>query len=136
MVVTFGAEQVMPSEIALDNIWFFENEALFCGKIEKAISEYKRFKEIGDEIDKLKKNETRGLDTKTSKKIAEKELEADSIRLHLQSELATAELHHPQCELRFYGLDIEAIQRMKEHPIVQDVGKTAMTAASIRVVIY
>lgn len=45
------------------------------------------------------------------------------------------EFHEPQCELRFDSLDMEKIQELKAHPIVKEIGKTDMSAASINVVI-
>jgi hypothetical protein len=41
----------------------------------------------------------------------------------------------PQCELRFFSLDMAKIQELKAHPIVQRIGKTDMSAASINIVI-
>lgn len=43
--------------------------------------------------------------------------------------------HEAQVELRFYTLDMEKIQELKAHPIVQKTGKTDMSTSSINVVI-
>jgi hypothetical protein len=49
--------------------------------------------------------------------------------------IETLGFHDPQFELRFYSLDMEKIQELKAHPIVQRIGKTDMSAASVNVVI-
>lgn len=57
------------------------------------------------------------------------------IRNRLAGNIKTLRFILPRCELRFRALDIDAIQRIKRHPIVQRVGLTDMSPASIRVVI-
>lgn len=49
--------------------------------------------------------------------------------------IETFEFHEPQCELRFNSLDMARIQELKAHPVVQRIGKTDMSPASINVVI-
>lgn len=57
------------------------------------------------------------------------------IRNRLAREIRTLRFIPPRCELRFPVLDIDAIQRIKRHPIVRRVGLTDMSPAAIRVVI-
>ncbi len=54
---------------------------------------------------------------------------------NFETGIETCEFYDPHCELRFYSLDMEKIQELKEHPIVRRIGKTDMSAASVRVVV-
>jgi hypothetical protein len=70
---------------------------------------------------------------KKSGKKTSKELKAK--RAAFEKELETLEFNTPTYELRFYKIDIEAIQEIKTHPLVQAIGKTNMSPASINIVI-
>jgi len=51
------------------------------------------------------------------------------------STIETLGFYTPQFELRFYTLDMDKIQELKAHQIIQGIGKTDMSPASINVVI-
>ncbi len=53
----------------------------------------------------------------------------------LRTSLEELELFEPIIELRFYNLDMEKIQEIKGHPLIQTLGKTVISPASINVVI-
>ena len=69
---------------------------------------------------------------KTGKKTS-KEFKAK--RASFEKNLETLEFNTLTYELRFYKIDIEAIQEIKTHPLVQAIGKTNISTASINIVI-
>jgi hypothetical protein len=83
--------------------------------------------------DSIKAMICEGAEIKKSGKETSKEFKAK--RVAFEKALETLEFNAPTYELRFYNLDIEAIQEIKTHPLVQAVGKTNMSAASINIVI-
>jgi len=69
---------------------------------------------------------------KSGKKISK---ELKSQRMAFEKKLETLEFNVPTYELRFNDINIEAIQEIKKHPLVQVLGKTNMSLASINIVI-
>jgi DNA-binding NarL/FixJ family response regulator len=69
---------------------------------------------------------------KSGKKISK---ELKSQRTAFEKTLETLEFNTLTYELRFYKIDIEAIQEIKTHPLIQAIGKTNMSTASINIVI-
>jgi hypothetical protein len=55
--------------------------------------------------------------------------------VNFETGIETCEFYEPQCELRFYSLDMEKIQELKGHSIVRKIGKTDISEASINVVV-
>jgi hypothetical protein len=72
---------------------------------------------------------------KSVKKSEKFDNKLQSLYKTLKNNIETTEFHEPQIELRFYELDMEKIQQLKAHPLVQAVGKTDMSPASITVVV-
>jgi hypothetical protein len=56
-------------------------------------------------------------------------------RAVFEKTLETLEFNAPTYELRFYKIDIEALKEIKTHPLIQAIGKTNMSMASINIVI-
>lgn len=83
--------------------------------------------------DSIKTMVCEGAEIKKSGKETSKELKAKQVAF--ERSLETLEFNAPTYELRFYNLDIEAIQEIKTHPLVQAVEKTNLSTASINIVI-
>ena len=70
---------------------------------------------------------------KKSGKKTSKELKAK--RAVFEKTLETLEFNAPTYELRFYKIDIDALKEIKTHLLIQSIGKTNMSTASINIVI-
>lgn len=53
----------------------------------------------------------------------------------LERTLESVDFVEAQCELRFSQCDMEEIQRIKQHPLVQAAGRTDISRVSVRVVL-
>lgn len=87
------------------------------------------------ECEKTLKQETKTATEKTEKMVEKCNEKLHSLFNTLKTALEAAEFHEPLMELRFDDLDMEKIQQLKAHPLVQAIGKTDMSPASIRVVV-
>ena len=61
--------------------------------------------------------------------------ESAKTRSQLIQNLSKMEFKSPQFELRFEEVDMDAIQKIKKHPAIIEIGKTDMSASSIRIVL-
>lgn len=126
------------SDIYIGNIFLFEDVDIFepgqklVDKSPDLLIEYKVLdrKIRSEEGQASKKKNKRKI--KFLKEMVERRA---GINDQLVEYLSKVEFKKPQAELRFKEVDMEAIQEIKKHPIVQEIGKTDMSRASIRIVI-
>jgi hypothetical protein len=124
LVIAFNCIQFLPSDLTISNrklVDLLKRPGIFLP---------------GQDIENLRKTADRitRLKDKTPKKPEEDGLMHDLLTTFMIS-IEKCDFHEPQCELRFYSLDMEKIQGLKTHPIVREIGKTDMSEASINVVI-
>jgi len=74
-------------------------------------------------------------DKETGKRTPKETAEMNRIRKNLSDSISKVNFKPAYCELRFTNLNITAIQQIKKHPLVQDIGLTNMSAADIRIVV-
>jgi hypothetical protein len=79
--------------------------------------------------------ETEKATAETGKKMEKRNKKLQSLFTAFSRDIEATEFHEPDIELRFNDLDMEKIQALKAHPLVQAVGKTDLSPASIRVVV-
>lgn len=136
-VVVFEAHQFMFSDIHEGNFFLsnhdiFEPEQPLIIECRKLLGEYEI---MMDKIDSEDKGPFKNQSEKKRKSMFELKYKSEGIRNQLIKNLKQAEFMKPQFELRFKVLDMNAIQEIKKHPIVQEAGKTDMSLVSIRIVI-
>ena len=135
VVAVFGLRQFSVDQIAPYNAGLFKHCDIFepgqprVAEAEKVYAEYARLE------NELKKQKKAAPTAASLKKLAKKERACAAKIARLREILLTAVFKTPQFELRFAELDMNAIQKIKNHPIVQKIGKTDGSRASIRVVI-
>ena len=124
LVVSINGFQFMSSELTVGNtklVDLLKHPGIFLPG-----QDLQRLIQVADKIKQLKNVKP---DKQENGRLM-RDLMADFV-----SRIETYEFNEPQCELRFNSLDMEKIQELKEHPIVKEIGKTDMSAASINVVI-
>jgi hypothetical protein len=124
IVVSFNQFQFMPGDLTPANSKLLD--LLKFPKIFLPGQKIEKLTRLADRIKQLK-------DAKSDRP-EDKEILRDH-QADFESGIETLEFHEPQCELRFYSLDMEKIQELKAHPIVKRIGKTDRSAASINVVL-
>jgi hypothetical protein len=124
IVVSFNQFQFMPGDLTLGNsklVDLLKSPTIFLPgqRIEKLV-------QLADWIKQLK-------DAKSGRPQDIKILRG--LWADFESGIDTLQFCEPQCELRFYSLNMEKIQELKAHPIVKGIGKTDMSEASINIVV-
>lgn len=131
MVVMINHAQFMPIDFTPDSdklldLWKYPDVFISGQNIQPLIKDVKEINDLKKRIENLSKK-----DGKTQ----ENEKKSSEMIAKYHAVIEGLEFHEPTVELRFYDLDMEKIQEIKNHPVVQEVGKTDMSGASIRVVI-
>jgi len=135
IVAAIDNAQYALDQMSEQNIELFGSSGIFINPSERAMARYARYCELKTARDALKEKIKKKASIKAEKTISTIELKMTALEAFLRSALKTADILPPQFELRFQDLDIDEIQRIKMHPIVQTTGKTEMSPASIRIVI-
>ena len=135
IVVAIDNAQFTLDQMSEQNIELFGSSGIFINPSERAMARYARYCELKRARDALKEKIKKKASIRAEKTISTIELKMTALEAFLRSKLKTADILPPQFELRFQDLDIDEIQRIKMHPIVQTTGKTEMSPVSIRVVI-
>jgi len=129
---TFVVSQINPWNIELfERSDIFEPGQAILPETEKL---YLSYKIIEEALNKEKPPDQIRNKAKKAEAL-KKRLDMAEIKEKLVTILGQIEFKTPQFELRFRELDMDAIQEIKSHAMVQEVGKTSMSRASIRVVI-
>jgi hypothetical protein len=128
MVVCMAHTDFAPEEISVYNMKLFKNKKIFTAISDNNIDVYKQYACLYKKLEDAPKN----TDEKDLKKMKSELAELTS---SLSLVLKALDFVPAQFELRFYSLETEKIQQIKQHPLVQKIGKTDMSAASIRIVI-
>ncbi len=132
MVVMLGPNQYLAGQITADNPYLLLKESNFepGQRLYPLIERAQKYCNLGNVNKKLSDS-----NEKEKLLIEQNEKEMDRIQRELSEKIPELEFVEPQCELRFYDLEIEKIQSIKLHPIVQKIGKTTMSPACTRIVI-
>lgn len=131
LVVMINHEQFMPNDFMADSdklfdLWKYPDIFLMDQNLKSLVKDGEEICDLKKRIENLSKK-----DGKTQE--CEKKLSELIAKYHAVIE--GLDFHEPTVELRFYDLDMDKIQEIKKHPVVQGVGKTDMSGAGIRVVI-
>ncbi|HMD69656.1 MAG TPA: hypothetical protein VKF42_12300 [Chitinivibrionales bacterium] len=124
MVVSINGLQFIPSELTAGSLKLLD--LLKHPKIFLPGQDLKKLMQVTDKIKHLKNAKP---DRPENGRLIH------DLFANFETGIETCEFYEPQCELRFYSLDMKQIQKLKEHPIVRRIGKTEISAASIRVVV-
>jgi len=124
IVVSFNQFQFMPGDLTPGN-----SKLVDLLKFPKIFLHGQNLDKLFHLTDRIKR-----LNDAKSDKLKDKKILHD-LWVDFESAIETLQFCEPQCELRFYSLDMEKIQELKTHPIVTGIGKTDMSAASVNVVV-
>ena len=140
LVVMVGVAQIEPVLLIQANCGLGGYpEAFVPGRMAARVQHlWKRWRAVEARIKANNKALERAAGAARDRRMRELDKQEKALKLvgsRLRALLERAPFHEIQCELRFHTLDMHEIQRIKQHPIIRQIGKTDESPASIRVVV-
>ena len=129
MVLCAGAEELDPSSVLSSSDKFVWDESVF----EPNQPDTDKLFEAYDRINNLDSRIALADDNSKEKEKLFKEI--GTVREQLKQILPKLEFLSFQCELRFNSMEMDEIDRIKKHPVVERIGRTSLSRASIKVVV-